>query len=488
VGGVTDDAAPEHPATTARSFASFDLPDVVAQGINSAGFTHCTPIQEKVLPLSLAGRDVAGQAQTGTGKTAAFLITIFTRLLAHERPGRPAAPRALIIAPTRELVAQIANDAKLLGQFTPFTIHAVYGGIDYRKQRDDVQSGVDVLIGTPGRLIDYFKQRVYDLRSVEILVIDEADRMFDMGFIKDLRFILRQLPPYDRRQSMLFSATLSYDVMELAYVFMNEAERVSASPTQVTAENIEHLVYHVGQTEKMRLLLGILAREGAGRTLVFVNMRRQADRLVRTLELNGFEAAAITGDVEQRRRLRILADFKEGKLPILVATDVASRGLHIDGVTHVINYDLPFDAEDYVHRAGRTARAGAEGKAISLACEEYVDGLEAIEKYIGFKLPYEIADESMLAAHAKHPPRERRRDSRGGGPGDRRRGDGPRPRTEHRGEPRAHPAPAHAAPKPAGAPSRHAPPGDAASAPAPNQRRRRRRRRGPGPGAPRANS
>jgi ATP-dependent RNA helicase RhlB len=378
-------------------------------GIEAAGFTHCTPIQDKVLPLALAGRDVAGQAQTGTGKTAACLITIFTRLLAHERPGRPAAPRALVIAPTRELVVQIANDARLLGQATPFTIHAVYGGIDYRKQRQDVQGGVDVLIGTPGRLIDYFKQRVFDLRSVEVLVVDEADRMFDMGFIRDLRYILRQLPPFDRRQSMLFSATLSYDVMELAYVFMNDAVRVTVTPEQVTAEKVDHLVYHVAKHEKLALMIGLLRRAGADvRVLVFVNMRRSAERLVRWLEANGYAAAAITGDVDQRRRLRILADFKEGRLPILVATDVASRGLHIEGVTHVINYDLPLDAEDYVHRIGRTARAGASGIAISLACEEYVEGLEAIESYIGFKLPYEIADESMLVHPLHHPPREHR--------------------------------------------------------------------------------
>src|SRR5437764_1608845 len=266
-----------------RSFATFDLPEPVAAGIRAAGFTHCTPIQEKVLPLALAGRDVAGQAQTGTGKTAAFLITTFTRLLARERPGRPAAPRALVIAPTRELVVQITADARLLGDATPFTIHAVYGGIDYRKQRADAQAGVDVRIGTPGRLIDYFKQRVYDLRSVEILVIDEADRMFDMGFIKDLRYILRQLPPYDRRQSMLFSATLSHDVMELAYVFMNDAVRLSVTPEQVTAEKVEHVVYHVGKHEKLSLLIGTLRREGSGRILLFVNMRRSAERIVRTL-------------------------------------------------------------------------------------------------------------------------------------------------------------------------------------------------------------
>jgi ATP-dependent RNA helicase RhlB len=395
-----------------RPFDSFELPEPVRAGIRAAGFTHCTPIQEKVLPLALAGRDVAGQAQTGTGKTAAFLITIFTRLLARERPGRPAAPRALVIAPTRELVVQIANDARVLGQATPFAVHAVYGGVDYRKQREDVRAGVDLLIGTPGRLIDYFKQRVYDLRSTEVLVIDEADRMFDMGFIKDLRYILRQLPPFDRRQSMLFSATLSYDVMELAYVFMDDAVKVSATPEQVTAEKVEHLVYHVAKHEKLPLLVGLLRGAAAGgRTLVFVNMRRAAERLVRWLEANGFHVAAITGDVEQRRRLRILADFKEGRLPILIATDVASRGLHIEGVTHVINYDLPLDAEDYVHRIGRTARAGASGTALSLACEDYVEGLEAIERFIGFKLPYEIADETMLVHPLHHPPREHGRPS-----------------------------------------------------------------------------
>src|SRR3989442_7546909 len=263
--------APRVSPHAGRRFDGFDLAPEVRPGIESAGFTHCTRVEEKVLPLSVAGRDVAGQAQTGTGKTAAFLITIFTRLLAHSRPGRPAAPRALVIAPTRELVVQITADARLLGQAAPFTIHAVYGGIDYRKQRADLQAGVDVLIGTPGRLIDYWKQRVYDLRSVEILVTDEADRMFDMGFIKDLRYILRQLPPYDRRQSMLFSATLSYDVMELAYVFMNDAVKVSASPEQVTAENVEHLVYHVGTEEKLPLLVGLLRRESEARVLIFVN-------------------------------------------------------------------------------------------------------------------------------------------------------------------------------------------------------------------------
>jgi ATP-dependent RNA helicase RhlB len=419
-------------AVTGRAFESFTLPDSVRAGLRGAGFTHCTPIQERALPIALAGRDVAGQAQTGTGKTAAFLITTFTRLLERERHGPAGAPRALVVAPTRELVVQIAADATLLGQATPFKIQAVYGGVDYRKQRASVQAGVDMLIGTPGRLIDYHKQRVYDLGRVEVLVVDEADRMFDMGFIKDLRYILRQLPPFNRRQSMLFSATLSYDVMELAYVFMNDPERVSVTPEQVTAENVEHMVYHVALDEKMPLLVGLLRGEPNARVLVFVNMRRTAERIERTLQLNGVMAAAITGDVEQRRRLRILDDFKSGALPVLVATDVASRGLHIEGVTHVINYDLPLDAEDYVHRIGRTARAGASGKAITLACEDYVQGLEPIEQFIGFKLPFSFPEEGELAHDIRHAPRERR--DRGRGPrGDQRSHDAPRERQRRRG-------------------------------------------------------
>jgi ATP-dependent RNA helicase RhlB len=453
------------PPLEGRTFASFDLPAPVMEGIRAAGFTRCTPIQEKVLPLSLAGKDVAGQAQTGTGKTAAFLITFFTRTLRSAREARGPGPRGLVIAPTRELVVQITDDARLLGQATGLVIHAVYGGVDYKKQRDQLQVGVDLLVGTPGRLIDYHRQHALDLRGVETLVIDEADRMFDMGFIKDLRYLLRRLPPYERRQSMLFSATLSYDVMELAYIFMNDAEKVSVSPEQVTAENIEHLVYHVGSHEKLPFLIGLLRRMPAAHTLIFTNMKRTAERLERNLVANGFSAAAITGDVDQRRRLRILGDFKEGTLPILVATDVASRGLHIEGVSHVINYDLPFDAEDYVHRAGRTARAGASGHALTLACEEYVDGLEAIERYIGFKLPHDFPDDSMLAHDMKHPPRLHRDDRRDRRGRPERRSHPVAPRTSHASEPR--PKPAHSTPPPAAG-------GE------PKKRKRRRRRRGSG--------
>jgi ATP-dependent RNA helicase RhlB len=483
--------AHDSPAT-GRPFDDFDLPEAVREGIRGAGFTHCTPIQERTLPLSLAGRDVAGQAQTGTGKTAAFLVTVFTRLLERERTGPANAPRALIIAPTRELAVQIADDARVLGHFTPFAIRVVYGGVDYVRQRTSLEDGVDVLIGTPGRLIDYFKQRAYDLRHVEVLVVDEADRMFDMGFIKDLRYILRHLPPVDRRQSMLFSATLSYDVLELAYMFMNDAVQVSVSPEQVTAENVEHMVYHVGEHEKLPLLLNLLRRSPDARVLVFVNMKRTAEDLEHFLAANHLAAQAITGDVDQRRRLKILQDFKDGTLPILVATDVASRGLHIDGVTHVVNFDIPLDAEDYVHRIGRTARAGASGVAYSLACENYVQGLEAIEDFIGFKLPHAFPSEADLTGDVVRPPRRPR--SRGGpqtGPRGRGRPHGAGGATGPResrggggGGRRSGPPPKRSAPRGGDERPRHTPAPSASPSPSSTRPRRRRNRSGRGDGSP----
>ncbi len=390
-------------------FSSLDLPEPVQKGIQAAGFTQCTPIQAKVFPHSLKGKDIAAQAQTGTGKTAAFLITIFTRLLEEDRKkGTLSSPRVLIVAPTRELVVQIFEEAKLLGQFTDFSVHAVYGGVDYQKQRDRLKAGVDILIGTPGRLIDYFKQRIFNLRAVQIMVVDEADRMFDMGFIKDIRFLFRRLPHYSKRQSMLFSATLSYRVMELGYEHMNLPVKLSVSREKITAEHIEQILYHVGKDEKLSLLFGLLKREGGERVLIFVNTKVVADRITRKLNANGYKTRNITGDIPQPKRLKILKAFKEGTLPILVATDVASRGLHIEGVTHVINYDLPQDAEDYVHRIGRTARAGASGKAISLACEEYVYSLEEIERLIGNPIPTQWADESLYVRDIQPaPPRKR---------------------------------------------------------------------------------
>ena len=376
-------------------FNELVLPAQVMQGIDEAGFTECTPIQERTLPLSLKGKDVAGQAQTGTGKTAAFLITLFTKLL---RSGKESgsAPRALVLAPTRELVVQIEQDAIQLGGKCGLTIQAIYGGVDYMKQKNALREGADVVIGTPGRLIDYLKQKVYSLKHIEMLVIDEADRMFDMGFIADLRFILRRLPPFDKRQNLMFSATLNQRVMELAYEFMNLPEKVSVSSGQMTAERVEQLIFHVSRKEKFPLLLGLLKREGMERTMIFINTKREGEHLHNRLNANGYPCRVISGDVDQKKRLRILDDFKLGKLPLLIATDVASRGLHIEGVSHVINYDLPQDCEDYVHRIGRTARAGAEGKAISIADEDGAFNLEAIEEYIGEKIPVEWAEDDLL--------------------------------------------------------------------------------------------
>jgi ATP-dependent RNA helicase RhlB len=374
-------------------FTEFDLPEEVLKGIAQVGFTDLTPVQEESIPYALAGKDVAAQAQTGTGKTAAFLITLFTRLL---RSGNPTGrnPRALVMAPTRELVVQICEDAKGLGAFCPLKVQPIFGGLDYEKQRQALRDGVDIIVATPGRLIDYAKQRVFSFEKIEAVVIDEADRMFDMGFIKDLRYILRKLPPFEQRQTMLFSATLSPRVMELAYEFMDLAERVRIEPEQVTAEKVEQILYHVGRREKFPLLLGLLKKEeAADRVLLFVNTKKEAEYLTERLQANDLKAAVISGDIPQNKRMRLLKEFKEGRLTFLVATDVASRGLHIDAVSHVINYDLPQDAADYVHRIGRTARAGAFGKAISFADEDLVFHLPEIEEYIGRKIPSAFPEE-----------------------------------------------------------------------------------------------
>ena len=392
-------ADPGHHLSTVE-LASYDLPEEVRQGIAEAGFVYATPIQAKTLPITLAGRDVAGQAQTGTGKTAAFLITVFTHFLRHPRPRPGRGPRCLVVAPTRELVVQIRDDAEKLGKHTGLKTLAVFGGMDYRRQRDALQGSPDLLVGTPGRLIDYERQGATTFRDVEILVIDEADRMFDMGFIMDLRKILRRCPPYNRRQTMLFSATLSVRVMELAYEHTNNAQKIEVEPERVGAHGITEVLYHVSSSEKFRLLLGLLKREGGKRVLIFVNRRSTAVDLVRGLSANGYPTRALAGNVPQDRRLKILNDFKDGKLAVLVATDVASRGLHIEGVSHVVNYDLPQDAEDYVHRIGRTGRAGAEGAAVSLACDDYVFSLDAIQKLIGREIPVEWPSEDLIGRAA----------------------------------------------------------------------------------------
>jgi ATP-dependent RNA helicase RhlB len=367
-------------------FDSFDLPEDVKNGIRDTGYTCCTPIQAEVLPLSLTGRDVAGQAQTGTGKTAAFLVTIFSRLLetAEREPYRPA---ALIVAPTRELAIQIFEEAKMIGRHTGFRIAQVVGGIDYKKQAEILQEGSDIIICTPGRIIDYMKQKVFDPKGIRILVIDEADRLFDLGFTKDMRYLLRRLPQYDKRQTMLFSATLSYRVMELTYEYMNLPEMISIAPERLTVEGIEQSLIHVGKNEKLSLLLGLLEREEWSRVLIFLNTKAGVEWLTVKLKGNGYPAEGITGDLPQKQRLRLMKNFKKGDIKILLATDVASRGIHVEDISHVINYDLPQDSENYVHRIGRTARAGKTGKAFSLACEEYVYHLEPLENMLGYKIP-----------------------------------------------------------------------------------------------------
>jgi ATP-dependent RNA helicase RhlB len=380
------------------AFSSLDLHPVLLEGLTQAGFTRCTPIQALTLPIALTGRDVAGQAQTGTGKTIAFLVAVVNRLLT-----RPAIanrgetdPRALILAPTRELAIQIQKDAQRVAAETGLRFALIYGGVDYDKQREMLRSGCDVIIATPGRLIDYLKQRVFSLSACEAVVLDEADRMFDLGFIKDIRFLLRRMPPAGERQSLLFSATLSHRVLELAYEHMNDPEKLTAETETVTAARVRQVVYFPAAEEKIPLLLNLLARTEAKRSMIFVNMKVAAEKVSRRLERQGHRVAMLSGDVPQKKRQSLLAKFQRGEIGILVATDVAARGLHIDGVSHVYNYDLPNDCEDYVHRIGRTARLGAEGDAISFACDMYAMSLPEIEAYIEQKIPVEQITPDLL--------------------------------------------------------------------------------------------
>ncbi len=390
------------------AFSNFDLHPQVLAGLEAAGFTRCTPIQAMTLPIALAGRDVAGQAQTGTGKTLAFLVTLVNRLMLRPALANrgPADPRAMILAPTRELAIQIHKDAEKFCGAMGLKFALIYGGVDYDKQKQQLQSGCDVIIATPGRLIDYVRQGVVHLHACEVCILDEADRMFDLGFIKDLRFLLRKLPNREERQTLMFSATLSHRVLELAYEHMNEPEKLVVEAEFITAARVRQKIYFPANEEKLPLLIGLLSRTEANRTMVFVNTKAWVEKVARALERAHYRVGVLSGDVPQKKRQSLLAKFQRGELEILVATDVAARGLHIDNVSHVYNFDLPFEAEDYVHRIGRTARLGAEGDAISFACEIYAQGLPAIEAYIEQKIPVEPVTTDALTAIPRAP-RER---------------------------------------------------------------------------------
>ena len=352
------------------------------------------PVQTETFAYTLKGRDVYVQSQTGTGKTAAFLVTIFQRM-AHEEPGRRT--KALIVAPTRELAVQIEEEARLLGRYLDVRIGCFYGGVTYTKQEKLLRGGLDMIIGTPGRLIDFNRQGKIDFHDIGILVIDEADRLFDMGFLPDLRRILKKLPPRDKRLTMLFSATLDYRVRELAWEYMNDPAEIEIEPEQITVDGITQELYHVGCEEKLSLLLGLLAREQPENALIFTNTKHMAVEVAGRLELNGYPCEYIMGDLPQQQRLKVIEGIKNKRIRFLVATDVAARGLHIDDLSLVVNYDLPADPENYVHRIGRTARAGKTGKAVSLACDRFVYGLEAIEAYIKRKLPITWPDIELFA-------------------------------------------------------------------------------------------
>ncbi len=419
-------------------FTELNLHPDLQKAIDEAGFTDCFPVQEQTFRRTLQGKDVTVQSQTGTGKTAAFLITIYQHLSTNPKfKGK----KALIIVPTRELATQIEDDASVIGKYMPFKIGSFFGGIGYGKQEALLREGVDILIGTPGRLIDFSRQKKINLSDVGILIIDEADRLFDMGFLPDLRKLLRKMVPAEERLTMLLSATLSLRVSTLSWEYMNGPDEIQIDPEQVTVDTITQGLYHVASSEKMSLLLGIFRKFQPKNAIVFTNTKHAAEEVSKRLELNGFKSQYLMGDLPQKKRLRIIDDMKAGNISFLVATDVAARGLHVEDLDMVVNYDVPEDAENYVHRIGRTARVGKTGKALTMACERFVFGLEAIEKYIGMKIPVETIEEGLLVEdksagmkiHSEHWGRGDRRD-RGerregrGRPGERRHPRPERPR------------------------------------------------------------
>ncbi len=372
-------------------FTDLTLVPELQKSIADAGFIDCTDVQEETFGITLNGKDVLVQSQTGTGKTAAFLISLFQIIETSEYR-----ERAIIIVPTRELAVQIEAEAKLLSVHLEYNILAVYGGVGYDKQIKSINNDVEILIGTPGRLIDLSNKKILDLKKYTLAVLDEADRMLDMGFVDDIRKILRRTPNKFTRQTMLFSATLAFQVKLLAKSFMNDPAEIAISPETLTVDKINQKLYHVSVNEKIKLLLGVLKKYNSQHVLIFSNMKSKCEELAIRLKMNGFEAAFLTGDLPQSKRQRTVDRFKGREIPILIATDVAARGIHVDDLELVINYDIPQHTENYVHRIGRTARAGKSGNAITFACEEFVEFLAPIEKLLEIKIPSEVPDSELF--------------------------------------------------------------------------------------------
>ncbi|HSV57084.1 MAG TPA: DEAD/DEAH box helicase, partial [Magnetospirillaceae bacterium] len=375
------------------TFTELQLHPDLRMGVEEAGYVTCMPVQAQVFPHAFSGEDIYAQSQTGTGKTAAFLVSIYQRILMESGMRNR---KVLILAPTRELAVQILEEAQRLGKHLPVTSGAFFGGVGYGPQLELLRADVQIIVGTPGRIIDLIQQGKMLLRDVGFLVIDEADRMFDMGFIDDLRRLLRYLPPPEKRQTFLFSATLGERVRHLAWDYMREPKEIVIEPENVTVDLVTQVVHHVSSGEKLRLLLGILRKEKPGSAIIFCNQKNMVEEVARRLNVNGIPCDFIMGDLPQVRRLEIIQRLKSGTLGLLVATDVAARGLDIDSLDMVINYDVPLDTESYVHRIGRTARAGKSGRAVTLACERFVYGLPAIEDFIHMKISVAPYDPGLL--------------------------------------------------------------------------------------------
>ncbi|MDF7826179.1 DEAD/DEAH box helicase [Pontiellaceae bacterium B12227] len=407
-------------------FHDLDLHPKLMQSIHALGWQYATPIQGEILPGTLKGKDMAGRAQTGTGKTAAFLISIINHCLKNPLPKHTAAsPRALIIAPTRELAMQIGEDSVGLNKFTGLRTVVLYGGMDYNKQQRELEDGlVDIVVATPGRLLDFENKGVVKIRHAEIMVIDEADRMLDMGFIPDVRRIIYKTPAKEKRQTVLFSATLSDDVMALAAAWMVDPERIDIEPEQVAVDTVDQKVFIVTDDQKFQLLYNIIKHDQPERIIIFTNRRDQAERLSEDLDRYGHKCEMLSGAVTQKKRMRILEEFKSGKVKVLVATDVAGRGIHVDGLSHVVNFNIPENPDDYVHRIGRTGRAGALGQSITFACEMESFELPKIEELLGMDLPCKMPTEEMLEELPPAPPRKRKPRPSGGHSGGGRRPNG----------------------------------------------------------------